>query len=221
MGLLSLLASAPAHAQPPGFPGSPFARRLLSITLSVNPNGVIDTSGRGSYILLFNSFNAPIECTDLDTFSDFIRFDGINWTWYHRQARLPRPGFKFFQVVNLNYAARIQPDMRSAELILDLGEPTNVINQYIPGGAFTMHALTCDTYKDGLIGRPLDTLGQGPDLVKNTLQTLHVTKGQGSVPPFPQFYPSDPLNDVRQHADLPEDFPYVNFDLSRLEVNLR
>jgi hypothetical protein len=41
------------------------------------------------------------------------------------------------------------------------------------------------------------------------------------VPPFPQFYPSDPLNDWKTHADIGADYPYANFDISRLEVNLR
>jgi hypothetical protein len=219
-GLALLLAQA-ASAQPFPFPGSPFANRLLAVTLTVNPNGVIDTSGRGYYVILFNSFNNPIECTDLDTFSDFVRFDGLTWAWYHRQARAPRPGFQFFQSGNLNSAGRVQPDMRSLEVIFDVAESTNLLNQFILSPTFTVHALTCDNYRQGLIGRPLDTLGQGPDMLKNTLQTIRVNKGQGVIPPFPQFYPSDPLDDVRHHADLPSDFPYQNFDLSRVEVTLR
>ena len=221
---LWLLQWLPGQAQPTlPFPGNgnPFTNRLLAITLTVNPNGMIDTSGRGYYIILFNSFNQAIECTDLDTFSDFVRFDGLNWAWFHRQARAPRPGFQFFQATNLNSASRIQPDMRSIEVIFDMAESTNVLNQFITTNTFTMHALTSDNYRQGLIGRPLDTLGQGPDLGKNSLQTIRLNKGQGIIPPFPQFYPSDPLNDVKQHADLPSDFPYANFDLSRVEVNLR
>lgn len=221
LAICLLVLAGPALAQPSFLPGLPFARRLLAITLSINPNGVIDTSGRGYYIILFNSFNQPIECTDLDTFSDFIRFDGLNWQWYHRQARLPRPGFQFFQAANLNYAGRIQPDNRSIEIVIDLNDPTNVLNQFILGNSFTVHALTSDNYRQGLIGRPLDTLGQGPDILKNSLQTVRVTKTNGSVPPFPQFYPSDPLNDWKTHADIGADYPYPNFDISRLEVNLR
>ncbi len=221
LGLCLLGGAAPAAAQLPPFPGSPFSRRLLAITLTVNPNGVVDSSGRGYYCILFNSFNRPIECTDLDTFSDFIRFDGLNCAWYHRQARAPRPGFQFFQAANINFSARVQPDFRSFEVVLDLGEPTNVLNQFILQPNFTVHALTCDNYKQGLIGRALDTLGQGPDLAKNTLQTVRVNKAQGCIPPFPQFYPSDPLLDWIVHPDLPADFPYANFDISRLEVNLR
>lgn len=216
-----LLLLVPAVAQPIGIPLNPFARRLLAITLTINPNGIIDTTGRGYYVILLNALNAPIECTDLDTFSDFIRFDGLNWMWYHRQARLPRPGFQFFQAANLNIAGRVQPDLRSIEVVLDVGEPTNVLNQYILSTAFTLHALTSDNYRQGLVGRPLDTLGLGPDFVKNSLQTVRVMKNQGSVPPFPQFYPSDPLDDWKTHEDLGQDFPYQNFDISRLEVNLR
>lgn len=189
--------------------------------MTINPNGIIDTSGRGYYIILLNSFNQPIECTDLDTFSDFIRFDGVTWNWFHRQAQAPRPGFQFFTAANLNLAGRIQPDLRSIEVILDLGDQTNVLNQFILGNNFTLHALTCDNFRQGLIGRPLDTLGQGPDLAKNTLQTVRVSKTQGIIPPFPQFYPSDPLNDWKVHSDLASDFQYPNFDISRLEVNLR
>lgn len=220
--VLWLLSASAVLAQPGlPFPGNPFTNRLLAITLTINGNGMIDTSGRGYYVILFNSFNQPIECTDLDTFSDFVRFDGLNWSWFHRQARAPRPGFQFFQATNLNSASRIQPDQRSVEVVFDLAESTNVMNQFLLTPTFTMHALTCDNFRQGLIGRPLDTLGQGPDLGKNSLQTIRVNKGQGSVPPFPQFYPSDALDDVKQHADLPSDFPYANFDLSRVEVNLR
>lgn len=189
--------------------------------MQINPNGVIDTSGRGYYIFLINAFGRQIEVTDLDTFSDFVRFDGRNFDWFHRQALLPRPGFQFFQAANLNVAGRITSDGRGIEVIFDLGESTNIINQFVNVPNFTVHALTCDNYKGAIIGRPIDTLGQGPDFAKNSLQTLRVRKDSGATIPLPQYYPGDPLGDFLTQAELPPEFPYNNFDISRFEVTLR
>ena len=228
-GLLWLAPSQPCCASPmptpPGgpiqLPGGIFARRLLAFTLQINPNGVIDTSGRGYYLFLINSNGQQIEVTDLDTFTDFVRFDGRSFDWFHRQAQLPRPGFQFFQAANLNVAGRIGSDRRSIEVVFDLGESTNVLNQFVTSPNFTVHVLTCDNYRSSIIGRPLDTLGQGPDFQKNSLQTLRVRAGQGAVGPFPQAYPMDPLNDWLVQPELPNDFPYANFDIARFEVTAR
>jgi len=215
----------PAAAQPfplplPG-PGNPFARRFLTFTLNINPNGVIDTTGRGYYLFLINAFNQQIEVTDLDSFSDFVRFDGRNFDWFHRQARLPRPGFQFFQAANLNIAGRIGTDQRSLEVIFDIGESTNILNQFVQIPFFTVHVVTSDNYQNAIIGRPIDTLGQGPDFGKNSLQTLRVRKNDGATVPLPQYYPVDPLNDFITQPDLPPDYPYTNFDISRFEVTIR
>ncbi len=226
IAVLTLATAQTASANPfppaPGFPvGLPFARRLLAFTMQINPNGVIDTSGRGYYIIEFNTFGRQIECTDLDTFSDFVRFDGRNFDWFHRQAQLPRPGFQFFQAANLNIAGRITNDARGIEVIFDLGESTNILNQFVNVPSFSVHALTCDSYRGAVIGRPIDTLGQGPDFGKNSLQTLRVSKNNGVTVPLPQFYPSDPIGDFITQPELPADFPYNNFDISRFEATLR
>ena len=221
MLLCALGGLDPAQAQPFSLPGIPFARRFLAFTLHVNPNGQIDTTGRGFYVFLINAFNQQIEVTDLDSFSDFVRFDGRNFDWYHRQARLPRPGFQFFQAANLNVAGRIGTDYRSIEIIFDLGESTNVINQFVTVPNFTCHVVTCDNYQGSVIGRPLDTLGQGPDFQKNSLQTLRVRKGEGATVPLPQAYPVDPLDDFITQPELQPDFPYANFDIARFEVTTR
>ena len=224
---LGLLCSASAWAQlpvpgnGPPLPGGLFARRLLAFTLQVNPNGVIDTSGRGYYIFLINAFGQQIEVTDLDSFTDFVRFDGRNFDWFHRQASLPRPGFQFFQAANINVSGRIGSDRRTLEVIFDLGESTNVLNQFVTQPNFAVHVLTCDNYRGAIIGRPIDTLGQGPDFQKNSLQTLRVRSGEGATVPLPQSYPLDALGDFLVHPELPVDFPYNNFDIARFEVTAR
>jgi hypothetical protein len=211
----------PSQAKPLIVPGSPYYHRFLTFSMSINPNGVIDTTGRGYYVFLINTFGTPIEVTDLDTFSDFVRFDGRSWDWFHRSAQLPRPGFQFFQAANLNVFGRIGNDGRSIEVVFDLGDSTNVMNQYITNQNFTVQAMTCDNYKNSILGRPIDVLGQGPDIGKNSLQTLQVRKNEGATVPLPQSYPSDPLGDFLTHTDLPPDFPYANFDITRFEVTIR
>lgn len=195
--------------------------KLLSLSLSVNPNGKIDTSGQGFYIFLFNSLSNQIEVTDLDTFTDFIRFDGRSFDWFHRNANLPRPGFQFIQAGSLNQAGRITSDGRTLEVLLDTADPTNLLNQFIVTNQFTMHAVTTDSFQNAIVGRALDTLGAGPSLSSNSLQTMRVSKTNGILTPIPQFYPIDPLSDFITQPVLPPDFPYANFDIQRFEITLR
>lgn len=200
-----------------GLPSGGYSKGKLILRLSVNPNGRIDTSGRGIYAILFNSQGTPIEATDIDTFTDFIRFDGRSFDWYHRLAQVPNPGFTFTQVGPLAGIASVAPDGKTAEIVLDLTDPTNYLNQFIVSGTFTVHVVTTDN--DGnYIGRLIDTLGQGPNIAANSTQTITVKKGLGALNPLPSSYPVDPLNDVVVHDDLGEAFPYANFDISRFEV---
>lgn len=190
-------------------------------TLGVNPNGVIDTTGRGYYVILINAMGEPIEATDIDTFTDFIRFDGRNFDWYHRQANQPNPGFNFVQAANINSAAQILPDGKTLQVVLDTGESTDLVNQFVAGQAFSVHALTTDNFPNTLIGRVIDTLGQGPSIDSNSLNTVAVRKGEGASSPLPPFYPNDPVADFIVHGDLAADYPYANFDIVQFEVTAR
>ncbi len=192
--------------------------RLLTFRFAVNPNGQIDRTGRGIYAILLNAQGTPIEATDLDTFTDFIRFDGQTFDWYHRLAEVPNPGFTFGQVGPLSGQAFVNPDGKSVEIVLDLGESTSFINQFIPANVFTAQVITTDTAGGAFLGRLLDTMGQGPNIDSNSLQTVTVGRGEGATQPIPQSYPFDPLGDTVTHSDLGGDYPYANFDIVRFEV---
>ncbi|MEW6278571.1 MAG: hypothetical protein AB1758_08125 [Candidatus Eremiobacterota bacterium] len=202
-----------AATQPDGTPA------LLSFTLRVNPNGAVDTSGRGYYVVLFNAMGDPIEVTDVDTFTDFMRFDGRSLDWFHRQANLPNPGFSFVQVGSLNQSWRIS-DAQSLTIVLDNNDPNNLLNQFITAQRFSAHLATTDNFQGANIGRILDTLGQGPGIDANSLQTVQLDKVAGALNPLPQFFPDDPINDWIARDDLGADFPFPNFDVVKFEVNI-
>ncbi|MFA7478856.1 MAG: hypothetical protein WC314_00030 [Vulcanimicrobiota bacterium] len=200
---------------------NPSGASLLEFTIAINPNGEVDRSGRGIYAILINAQGTPIEVTDLDTFTDVIRFDGRNFDWYHRLAEVPNPGFTFAQVGPLSGQAQVLPDGKSIQIIIDTADSTSFINQFVPAQVFTAHVVTTDTEGGGLLGRLIDTQGQGPNIDSNSLQTVTVTRGLGATNPLPQSYPFDPLNDVKVQTDLGDDFPYANFDIVRFEVTAR
>ncbi len=202
-------------------PGGGSSGGILAFRIGINPNGNIDRTGRGTYAILLNAQGTPIEVTDLDTFTDFIRFDGQNFDWYHRLSEVPAPGFTFAQVGPLSGQAQVSPDGKSLEILLDLDDPNSFINQFIPAETFTAHVVTTDTIGGAFLGRIIDTLGQGPNINANSLQTVTVRKGLGAVEPKPQSYPFDPLGDTVLHSDLGADFPYENFDISLFEITAR
>lgn len=207
-------SSNPTTQQPDATPA------LLRFTLRVNPNGRIDTSGVGYYLILFNATGQPIEITDIDTFTDFLRFDGRSLDFYHRQANLPNPGFTFTLAGSMNNAWNLTTDGTGLEIVLDPNDPNNLLNQFISATRFTAHVLTTDNFQGSFIGRVLDTPGQGPDINGNALQTMTLEKSLGIQDPIPQFFPDDPLNDFIVQPDLPPEFPFLNFDLAKFEVNV-
>lgn len=222
--LLFALACASAGSEGPNGTtdgtqaGTTQGKNLLTFRISVNPNGSVDRTGRGFYAVLLNAQGTQIEVTDLDTFTDFIRFDGQNFDWYHRLADVGNPGFTFVQVGNLSGQARVFPDGKTIEMVVDTSQTTNFINQFIPSSRFTAHAITTDSAGGAFLGRVLDTMGQGPNLNSNSLQTLTVQKGTGALNPFPPNYPGDPIGDFITKSDLDGSFPYANFDIVRFEV---
>ncbi|MCR5661033.1 MAG: hypothetical protein K6G50_02760 [bacterium] len=189
---------------------------LLTFTVTVNSNGVIDQTGNGYYAILLNSQGNAIEVTDLDTFTDIIRYDGINFDWYTRQANLPNPGFTFTHVGSLNHSSSISSDGTQLQVVIDLSDSTNYLSQHISADKFTAHLMTTDNYESAILGRVLDTMGES--ISSNSLQTVLVDKLLGAIEPFPTYYPDDPLNDWITRNDLDPDFPYTNFDIARFEI---
>lgn len=195
--------------------------RLLEFDIGINPNGNVDLTGRGIYAILLNAQGTPIEVTDLDTFTDVIRFDGQNFDWYHRLSQVPNPGYTFAQVGPLAGQAQVLPGGKTIQIVLDTAETTAFVNQFIPASVFTANVVTTDSFGGSFLGRIIDTGGQGPNINSNSLQTITVRKGEGAVQPLPQSYPFDPLNDVVVHGDLPSDYPYANFDIISFQVSAR
>jgi len=210
--LIFLLAGTKVFSQPP---------HLIYFTFSVNPAGKIDLEGRGYYALLFNQDANPIEVSNPDSFTDFIRFDGMQFIWFHRQDNVPPPGYTWVSAGNINRFGHISSDNRTITLIFDLNDPTLLFNQYLPNPCFSVHLLTCSNEKGAYLGKVIDTLGLGPSILNNSLNTVYVNSQQGSLTPYPPFYPMDPLNDWAKQENLPPDFPYKNFDLYRFEIKVK
>ena len=189
---------------------------FIHFKLSVNPSGSIDRSGSGYYVILLNAKGEEIEVTDTDTFTDFIKYDGVNFDWYTRQANQPNPGWTFAMAGSLNTEGSVSSDGRSIDIAFNLADSGSMLSQYIVSRKFTAHAITTDTYQDSVLGRVIDVMGDS--LNGNSLQTVLVSKLKGAVEPFPTYYPNDRLNDWITHSDLDTQFPYVNYDIDKLEI---
>lgn len=192
------------------------ASNYLTFSLTVNPNGQIDRSGKGLYFILFNNNDRElINATDNRTFTDFICFNGVNTTWYHRRTDPINPTFFIWEqagIINTN--SYISPDNKQLIIRFNVQDKTIFLNQYITQDNFNAHVVTTDDasrYK-------FDTLGQGPDMINNSIYTLHINKQSGVIPPYPSFYPSDPADDTAKSEKLDKNFPYENFDIIKFEV---
>lgn len=188
----------------------------LHFRLSVNPSGTIDRSGKGYYVILLNSKGEEIEVTNVDTFTDFIRYDGVNFDWYTRQANQPNPGWTVALAGSLNTEGSVSTDGNSIDVTFNLAESSSLLHQYIVSRRFTAHAMTTDTYHDAILGRVIDVMGDSLD--GNALQTVMVDQLLGATKPYPTYYPNDRLSDWISHSDLDSNFPYVNFDINTLEI---
>lgn len=195
------------------------ANSVMLVTLRVSDSGMIDTSGKGYYAILFNGMSQSIEVTNFETFTDFIRYDGINYTWYHRQGNVPSPGYTWVDAGNMNADSVISSDGKSIVIRINFSDTTNLFNQYIQSNRFTTQVLTTDS-NNNLLGRAIDTLGQGPSVDGNSLYTVFFDRTTGILNPQPPGYPSDPLQDYDQKPDL-SGFPYDDYDISSftLEFN--
>jgi hypothetical protein len=192
--------------------------RIMRITLKVPDHTYIDTTGRGYYAILFNNFAEQIEVTNYETFTDFIRYDGFNFTWFHRQGNVPAPGYTWVAAGNMNAVSSLSSDGTSIIIRIDLGNNANLFNQFITTQRFTMHALTTDS-NNHLLGRVIDTLGPGPSVEANSLNTIKFDIFTGIISPVPAGYPGDPVGDYDIKPDMP-DFPYQNYDIEFFSVEL-
>ena len=191
---------------------------ILTINFSISQTGKIDTKNNGYYAVLFNSSNEAIEVTNHETFSDYIRFDGVNFTWYHRQGNVPSPGYTWVNAGNMNQDGIITSDGNSLLIRIDTTDPTCLFNQFITTNSFTVHAVTTDR-SNSLLGRIIDTIGQGPSIDGNALYTIFFSLTGGVLEPLPSGYPSDPIGDYDEKPDLTS-FPYDNFDIDSFSINI-
>ncbi|HEY4001929.1 MAG TPA: hypothetical protein VGO93_23850 [Candidatus Xenobia bacterium] len=190
----------------------------ITFHMSVNPSGQIDRSGNGYYIFLLNANDQPIEVTDLDTFTDMVRFDGVNFQWYHRIEEAPSPGFFLTFISDLNDSGSVSGDQTSLQVTFNVGDASSPFNTFINTNQFTAHAITTDATNGAIRGRVLDFFGPGPDLNNNESYTVFADKLLGAVNPLPANFPVDPLNDFIIYPDLASNFPYVNFDLADFDI---
>jgi hypothetical protein len=211
--VISMIFSSCATDGPEGW-----GNRILRITLKVPDNTYIDTTGRGYYAVLFNNFAEQIQVTDYETFTDFIRYDGFNFTWFHRQGNVPAPGYTWVAAGNLNATSSVSSDGTSLIIRIDLSDSANLFNQFITTQRFTMHALTTDS-NNQLLGRVIDTIGQGPSVEANSLYTVKFDVLTGILSPPPPNYPWDPIGDWDEKPDMPG-FPYQNYDIEMFSVEL-
>jgi len=194
-------------------------KTTLTFTVKVNERGEIDDGDHGYYAILLNGFSEDIEVTNYETFTDFIRYDGYNFTWYHRQGNVPSPGYTWVDAGNMNSEGLISGDGKSIVVRMDLNDSTNLFNQYIESKRFSVHLVTTD--KDSsLLGSAIDTLGQGPSIDGNALYTIFFDRTTGILTPEPPSYPSDPLDDYSEKLELGDNFPYENFDIKSFTVEL-
>lgn len=191
---------------------------VLRITLKISDAGEIDTGGNGYYAVLLNNEAEAIEVTNYESFTDFIRFDGSNFSWYHRQGNVPSPGYTWVNAGNMNSDGSISSDGKSLVIRIDLDDDTHPFNQYMESAIFTAHVITTDT-DNSLLGRGIDTMGQGPSFDGNSEYTVTFNKNTGLVDPTPAGYPEDPLQDWDEKSDLP-DFPYDSYDIERFSLEL-
>ncbi|MFP4498983.1 MAG: hypothetical protein ACLFQV_12300, partial [Vulcanimicrobiota bacterium] len=136
----------------------------------------------------------------------------------HRQENVPSPGYTWVNAGNLNSDSFIASEGSSIVIRFDLSDTTHPFNQYIQSSRFTAHVVTTDN-SNSLLGRGIDTLGQGPSFDNNSLYTLLFDRSTGAVAPVPAGYPSDPLEDWNAKEDLPN-FPYQSYDIETFELEL-
>ncbi|MBI2251405.1 MAG: hypothetical protein HYU63_01375 [Armatimonadetes bacterium] len=188
--------------------------RYLSFTITVNNNGRIDQSGIGHYFVLFSSnTQGLINVADNRTYTDYVRYDGVNANWYHRRKDPQNPNSFIWEFVGgVNNNLIISGDEKSLTLNFNINDSSILLNQYLDD-YFNAHVVITDASD-----RPIDTLGQGPNFINNSAYTLYINKQQGIISPVPSIYPNDSLNDTLSHPENPSDYPYVNFDLKSFQV---
>lgn len=198
--------------------GTSNSQDVLRITLKISEYGNIDTQSYGYYAILFNSLSEPIEVTNYETFTDFIRYDGANFIWFHRQGNVPSPGYTWVNAGTINSSASISSDGSSIVIRIPLKDDTHPFNRYIESNRFTSHVLTTDA-SNSLLGKAIDTLGTGPSFSGNTEYTIFFDKTSGILEPVPPNYPEDPVGDYKTLDGQPN-FPYDDYDIEKFKMEL-
>jgi hypothetical protein len=223
---LALVSCAQNPDSSSSFSGSPDGsngKNYITFLLRLNDGGRI--SPGGYYVILLNSNVQAIEVTNPGTYTDAIRLsiDGnmaASFYWLHRIPSVPGPGYDFVTTARLDEYAQISSDYRSVAYTFKLNDSSVIFNQYI-SNRFTTSAMTTDSYQNALLGRALDTMGPGPDISQNDEYTTFFDKTTGLMDPKPPNYPQDSLYDWTTKGDLSSDFPYINFDIESLQINLQ
>lgn len=194
----------------------PVSARYLTFKLTVNPSGEINRKSQGFYFILFNSDSRQlINATDNRTCTDFICFNGINFTWYHRRTDPIDPIYFIWEPAGLvNSYAYFSPDNKQIIIRFDTADPSIFINQYLTGTDFAVHVVTTDSTSR----LKIDALGPGPDLSNNSIFTIKASKEQGVIFPVHSFYPFDLLDDTQDFKKLSDNFPYNDFDIASFEI---
>jgi hypothetical protein len=186
------------------------------LNFAITVNGEIDRDANGLYFLIFN-YNPTqyINVTDNRTFTDFISYNGISAVWYHRRTDPINTNlFVWEQAGTVNNNLYISSDRKKLIFMFNIDDTSNFLTQYLVSPMFNAHCVTTDTTSC----LKFDTIGKGPDINNNSIYTLRVNKYAGAVPPFTEYYPIDPEGDTVKFEQMPDDFPYENFDIVNFEV---
>jgi len=194
----------------------------LSFYVYINDSAILDSGQNGAYIIFLNSFNNDINIQSPDTYTDYIKYDGTNFSWYHREETQPGQ-WEFNFKGTINDSAYIYDNKRGFRIRFDVNDTSNMLNQWITNNAFTMHIATIDSNDPA---RPIDTIGTGPAaIINNTINTIYVSKTLGDAvkPPsqLPGEYPNDPvgLADLATEGrNYPSDYPILNFDIKTFQI---
>jgi len=199
---------------------SPTGPTLIQFSLSMNPEGVFDSTN-GYYIICFNSFDTPIDVSNTETFTDFIEYDGTSAIWWHRQTLSSSNQFFYLPASPVNQDVSFSGDRHTMNITFSIHDQTNPLNTFIATNQFTADAVTTD--RNGIIGAVIDTMGPNfsgeSSLDNDTLYSYFCDKTLGVVNPAPPNYPDDPQNDwITQNGN--SSFPYINFDIASFTVTV-
>ena len=147
-------------------------------------------------------------------FTDFICYNGISALWYHRRQDTINPNLFVWEIAgNVNTSVYVTSDRKKLIFQFNALDPSIFLNQYLPT-VFNTHVVTTDTASI----LKIDTIGKGPDITNNSVNTLRVNKFTGVTGPVNKFYPNDPADDYIIFDTLSKNYPYKNLDIVMFQV---